>query len=145
MGGGADPVHEGRDRLFPERAEGIDPLRAEGVHDGDAAQLAPPLAVGAEGHVPAAVEEATGGVLLRAAAEDVVLGLEHLLGQTTRVGTRNQGGAGKEGRGAALAPAVSGGGGSDPAELPSLRPDGLKLRTMTKQETAKTTERSRLE
>jgi len=76
----ADLLHEGRDRLFPEHAEGIDPLRAEEVHDGDAAQLAPPLAVGAEGDVSAVVEEAVGRALQRAAAEDVVLGLEDRLG-----------------------------------------------------------------
>jgi len=76
----ADLLHQGRDRLFSERAEGIDPLRAEEMQDGDAAQLAPALAVGAEGDVSAVVEEAIGGALQRAAAEDVVLGLKDLFG-----------------------------------------------------------------
>ncbi|WVZ53358.1 hypothetical protein U9M48_004316 [Paspalum notatum var. saurae] len=64
----ADPLQEGRDLLFPERAEGVNPLCAEEAQGSDAAQLTPPLAVRAEGKVPTAVEEATGRVLQRAAA-----------------------------------------------------------------------------
>ncbi|KAB8102043.1 hypothetical protein EE612_033251, partial [Oryza sativa] len=73
----ADPVHERRDLLLPEGAERVDPPRAEEVHDGDAAEAAPPLAVGAERDVPAAVQRAPRRVLLRPAAEHVVLVPEH--------------------------------------------------------------------
>lgn len=70
-------MEEGGELVGSEAAEGVDTLGAEQVHDGDAAELAPPVAVGAESHVAAVVERAPGGALLGPAAEDVVLRPEH--------------------------------------------------------------------